>query len=137
MIRIQIADVKRENSSPNHYRLYHYHPCTNPLCCNVLKTVCYAVFVVVCLCGSYCFTSTEARLFIRDGDRGGRGRESVGSTADTARKRPERSWTAARTTEVLRRCPLAIAQRLVHCAIAVSTAVLGQRQQQNNQLFVW
>ena len=28
--------------------------------------------------------------------------------------------------EVLRRCPLAIAQRLVHGAIAVSTAVLGQ-----------
>ena len=28
--------------------------------------------------------------------------------------------------EVLRRCPLAIAQRLVHCAVAVSTAVLGQ-----------
>ena len=27
---------------------------------------------------------------------------------------------SARTTEVLRRCPLAIAQRLVHCAIAVS-----------------
>ena len=26
--------------------------------------------------------------------------------------------------EVLRRCPLAIAQRIVHCAIAVSTAVL-------------
>ena len=57
---------------------------------------------------------------------GGRGRESEGSTADTARKRAERPWTAARTMEVLRRCPLAIAQRLVHCAIAVSTAVLGQ-----------
>ena len=28
--------------------------------------------------------------------------------------------------EVLRRCPLAIAQDLVRCAIAVSTAVLGQ-----------
>ena len=28
--------------------------------------------------------------------------------------------------EVLRRCPLAIAQRLLHCAIAVSTAVLGR-----------
>ena len=28
--------------------------------------------------------------------------------------------------EVLRRCPLALAQRLVHCAIAVSTAVLGE-----------
>ena len=42
----------------------------------------------------------------------------------TARKRPERPWTADRTMEVLRRCPLAIAQRLVHCAIAVSTAVL-------------
>ena len=57
-----------------------------------------------------------------DGDRGGRGRESEGSSADTARKRPERPWTAARTKEMLRRCPLAIAQRLVHCAIAVSTA---------------
>ena len=28
--------------------------------------------------------------------------------------------------EVLRRCPLAIAQRLVHRAITVSTAVLGR-----------
>ena len=42
----------------------------------------------------------------------GRGRESEGSTADTTRKRPERPWTAARTTGALRRCPLAIAQRL-------------------------
>ena len=55
-----------------------------------------------------------------------RGRKSEGSTADTARKRPERPRTAARTMEVLRRCPLAIAQRLVHYAIAVSTAVLGR-----------
>ena len=51
------------------------------------------------------------------------------------RKPPEkdrRPWTAARTMEVLslRRCPLAIAQRLVHCAIALSTAVLGQSQRQ-------
>ena len=58
----------------------------------------------------------------------GRGRESEGSTADTARKRPERPWTATRTMEVLRRCPLAIAQRLVHSAIAVSTAVLGSHK---------
>ena len=50
----------------------------------------------------------------------------IGSTAETARKRPDRPWTAARTMEVLRRCPLASAQRLVHCAIAVSAAVLGQ-----------
>ena len=49
-----------------------------------------------------------------------------GSTAETARKRPERPWNAARTMEVLRRCPLAIAQRLVHCAIAVSTTVLDR-----------
>ena len=49
-----------------------------------------------------------------------------GSTAETARKRPERPWTAAITMEVLRRCPLAIAQRLVHCAIALSTAVLDR-----------
>ena len=54
----------------------------------------------------------------------------TGTTADTARKRPERPWTAARTMEVLRRCSLAIAQRLVHCAITVSTAVLGQSQGQ-------
>ena len=60
---------------------------------------------------SCCLTSTEARWPIRDGDRVGRGRESEGSTAETARKRPERPWTAARTMEVLRRCPLAIAQR--------------------------
>ena len=71
-------------------------------------------------------------MLIRDGDgRGGGGRENQGSTADTARKRPERPWTAARTMEVLRRCPLAIAQRLVHRAIAVSTAVLGQSDKDN------
>ena len=48
--------------------------------------------------------STETRWLIRDGDRGegrGGGRKSEGSTADTARKRPERPWTAARTMEVL------------------------------------
>ena len=54
------------------------------------------------------------------------GRESEGSAAETVQKRPERPWTAARTMEVLRRCPLAIAQRLMHCAIAVSTAVLDR-----------
>ena len=83
---------------------------------------------------TFCFTSTEARWLIRDGDReggGGRGRKSEGSTADTARIRPERPWTAARTMEVLRRCPLAIAQRLVHCATAVSTAVLGHSHKDN------
>ena len=73
-----------------------------------------------------CLTSTEARWLIRDGDRVGRGRKNEGSTAETARRRPERPWTAARTMEVLRRCPLAIAQRLVHGAIAVSTAVLDR-----------
>ena len=61
----------------------------------------------------------------------GRGRLSEGSTAETARRRPERPWTAARTMEVLRWCPLAIAQRLVHCAVAVSTAVLGQSHKDN------
>ena len=47
------------------------------------------------------------------------------------RKRPERPWTAARTMEVLRQCPFTIAQRLVHCATAVSTAVLGQSHKDN------
>ena len=73
-----------------------------------------------------CLKSTEARRPVMDGDRVGRGRQSEGSTAETARKRPERPWTASRRMEVLRRCPLAIVQRLVHCAIAVSTAVLDR-----------
>ena len=78
-----------------------------------------------------CFTSTEARWLIKDGDRVGRGRQSEGSTVETIRKRPERPWTTARTMEALRRCPLAIAQQLMHCAIAVSTAVLGQSHKDN------
>ena len=59
------------------------------------------------------------------------GDDRVKARPRTARKRPERPWTAARTMEVLRRCPLAIAQRLVHCAIALSTAVLGQSHKDN------
>ena len=35
------------------------------------------------------------------------------------------------TQKVLRQCPLAIAQRLVHRATAVSTAVLGQSHKDN------
>ena len=91
--------------------------------------------MLVLTTGPFCFTSTEARWLIRDGDSGGVGggrwRKSDGSTADTVRKRPERPWTAARTMEVLRRCPLAIAQRLVQCAIAVSATVLGQSHKDN------
>ena len=52
-------------------------------------------------------------MVIRDGDSGRRGRKSEGSAADTARKRPAKPWTAARAMEVLRRCPLSVAQRLV------------------------
>ena len=59
------------------------------------------------------------------GGGGGGAQKREGSTTDTAQKRPERPWTAARAMEMLWWCPLAIAQRLVHCAIAVSTAVLG------------
>ena len=74
---------------------------------------------------------TGTRGVLGEGGEGGRGRKSQGSIEDTARKRPERPWTAARTMEVLRRCPLAIAQRLVHRAVAVSTAVLGQSHKDN------
>ena len=76
------------------------------------------------------FFHVASRPRRRDGLLGtgtvGRGRQSEGSTAETARKRPERPWTAARTMEVLRRCPLAIAQRLVHCATAVQLPCLGR-----------
>ena len=81
-------------------------------------------------CSALLFSMTQDHFALRPqkrggllgtgtGGGGGGGRKSEGSTADTARKRPERLWTAARTMEVLRRCPLAIAQRLVHCATAV------------------
>ena len=40
--------------------------------------------------------------------------------------RPRRLWTATRTMEVLRQCPLAIVQQLVFYTTAVSTTVLGQ-----------
>ena len=79
----------------------------------------------------FCFTTTEARWLIKYGVRsGGRERKNEGSTADTARKRPERPWTTVRTMEVLRQCPLAIAQRLVHCPVAVSSAVLAWAESQ-------
>ena len=68
-------------------------------------------------------------MLIRDGDRGERGRNSEGSTADTERKRPERPWTAARTMEVLK----AVSPRYCPAtnAIAVSTAMLGQSHKDN------
>ena len=62
---------------------------------------------------------------------GGGGEQNESSNVDTVQKRPERPWTAARTMEVLRRCPLAIAQQLVHSATAVSIAVLGQSHKDN------
>ena len=54
--------------------------------------------------------------------------KGTGSRLARPRKPPEKldRRDAARTMEVLRRCPLAIAQRLVHCAIALSTAVLDR-----------
>ena len=77
-----------------------------------------------------CFTSTEARWLIRDGDRVGRGQKSEGSTADTARKRPERTWTAARTMEVLavspRHCPATCALR--NCCFKCCAWTESQRQ---------
>ena len=57
---------------------------------------------------------------------GGRERESEGSTADTAPKKTGETVDRRQNNGMLRRCPLAIAQRLVHCAIAVSTAVMGR-----------
>ena len=65
-------------------------------------------------CQSSGAVAVKVEVAVRPNKRGGGGGGSEGSTADTARKRPERSWVAA------------IAQRLVHYAIAVSTAVLGR-----------
>ena len=66
-------------------------------------------------------------MLIRDGDGGGGGGgERVKARPCHRPGRPRRPWTAARTMEVLKWCPLAIALQLVYYAIAVSTAVLGQ-----------
>ena len=73
-------------------------------------------------------------MLIRDVDGGGgRGQKSEGSTADTARKRPERPCRppperdngSVKVKAVSpRHCPAT-------CAIAVSTAVLGQSHKDN------
>ena len=75
---------------------------------------------------SWCLTSTEARWPIRDGDRVGRGRESDRLDRGNRPKKTGETVDRRQNKEVLRRCPLVIAQRLVHCAIAVSTAVLDR-----------
>ena len=69
-------------------------------------------------------------MLIRDGDGGEEG-ERVKARPWIPPERLESLWTAARTMEVLRQCPLTISQRLVHCTIAVSTAVLGQSHKDN------
>ena len=66
--------------------------------------------------------STEAKWLIRDGDRV-EGRKRMKARPRAPTRRPRRPWTAARTTKMLRQCPLAIAQQLVYYAIAVSAAV--------------
>ena len=72
-------------------------------------------------------------LYVHGGEMAyqGQGQSGNGTREWKARPRkpPEKDWrdcgpwTAARTMEVLRQCPLATAQRLVHCTVALSTAV--------------
>ena len=73
-------------------------------------------------------TSTEARLLIRDGDRGEEGERVKARPRKPTEKRPERPWTAARTMEVL----IKAVSPPRHCATAVSTAVLGQSHNEDN-----
>ena len=55
---------------------------------------------------SCCLTSTEARRLIRDGGQNGKGDDRVKARQrKPSEKGPERPWTAARTMEVLWRCP--------------------------------
>ena len=65
------------------------------------------------------------------GERGAREQESESSTADTARKKTGMTVDRHQNNGVLRRCPLAIAQRLVHRAIAVSNCRAGQSHKDN------
>ena len=73
-----------------------------------------------------CFTSTEAGWPIRDGDRVGKGTGWLARPRKPPEKDRRDRGPPPEQWEVLRRCPLAIAQRLVHCAIALSTAVLDR-----------
>ena len=73
----------------------------------------------VCVSTFY-FTSTEARWLIRDGDRG----EEDDRVKARPRKPPEKDRRD-------RGPPPEQWKRLVHCAIAVSTAVLGQSHKDN------
>ena len=56
----------------------------------------------------------------------GRGRESERLDRGDRPKKTGETVDRRQNMEVLRRCTLAIAQRLVHCAIALSTAVLDR-----------
>ena len=65
-------------------------------------------------------------MLITDGDScggGGGGAERVKTRLQAPTRKTKMPWTAARTTKVLRHCPLAIAQQLVYYAVAVSTVV--------------
>ena len=74
-------------------------------------------------------------MLIRDGGVGGGGGGGGRNERVKARPRgyrPKKTGeTVDRRQRVLRRCPLAIARRLVYRAIAVSTAVLGQSHKDN------
>ena len=59
------------------------------------------------------------------------GRESERLDRGNRPKKTGETVDRRQNNGVLRRCPLAIAQRLVHCATAVSTAVLGQSHKDN------
>ena len=71
-------------------------------------------------------------MLIRDGDRGEGGEREKARPCAPTRKTEETAWNTSRTMDlyislyILRQCPLAIAQQLVYCSIAISTSVLGR-----------
>ena len=73
-----------------------------------------------------CLTSTETRWPIRDGDRVGRGRESERLDRGNHLKKTGETVDCRQNNGSVKAVSLAIAQRLVHCAIALSTAVLDR-----------
>ena len=73
---------------------------------------------------SFCIqqTSTEARLLIRKG-AGGKGEEGVKARSQAPTRKIKDAVDRHQNNEMLRQCPLAIAQQLVCYATAASTAV--------------
>ena len=72
----------------------------------------------------FCLTSTQTRMFIRDGDKG-EGDERVKAQSQAPTRKTKNAVDRRQNNRMLRQCPLAIAQQLVYHAITVPILLCG------------